>query len=286
MSRLEFRMARLRSSRVWTTRGDACAWANAVRAGDGVRAVEAFGLSSVAQAMRMCARWTVPTCSYHGLRAALMARVAAGSVEACLALIASCSPVGNYGALDARRCAESRDWRIYHALAQRLIAAPGAVRQSLRCWNRRCHTLDSTTIDLCLSLFDWAPFAPAGRHQVARCWTCAARSAFIYQRRQAARRGDRHPARGRRGLLRGSGLRGLRVCTRASAGAFFVTAPRRAWTRARVLGPSGPYPRRDRDQRVVTNGSTRQNYPTSATFIRSVHVRQTVFLTNNARCRR
>lgn len=54
-----------------------------------------------------------------------------------------------------------RDWRIYHALAMRLIARarnlygtdPLAVEL-----DSTVYALDSTTIDLCLSLFDWAPF--------------------------------------------------------------------------------------------------------------------------------
>ena len=54
-----------------------------------------------------------------------------------------------------------RDWRIYHALAQRLIArarslyanAPGILDIDVS-----VYALDATTIDLCLSLFEWAPF--------------------------------------------------------------------------------------------------------------------------------
>ena len=54
-----------------------------------------------------------------------------------------------------------RDWRIYHALALRLIVRardlytqdPTGVEL-----DATVYALDSTTIDLCLSLFDWAPF--------------------------------------------------------------------------------------------------------------------------------
>ena len=55
----------------------------------------------------------------------------------------------------------TRDWRIYADFAQRLI---GAARQlyadeplavQLR---QTVYALDATTIDLCLSLFPWAPF--------------------------------------------------------------------------------------------------------------------------------
>jgi transposase len=54
-----------------------------------------------------------------------------------------------------------RDWRIYHALAIRLIARArelylgDPVDVDL---DATVYALDSTTIDLCLSVFDWAPF--------------------------------------------------------------------------------------------------------------------------------
>jgi hypothetical protein len=54
-----------------------------------------------------------------------------------------------------------RDWRIYHALAQRLIARARtlyAQQPSVLELDASVYALDSTTIDLCLSLFDWAPF--------------------------------------------------------------------------------------------------------------------------------
>ncbi|MEW6684429.1 MAG: IS4 family transposase [Nitrospirota bacterium] len=54
-----------------------------------------------------------------------------------------------------------RDWRIYHALAQRLIARARALyarEPAVRDLDASVYALDSTTIDLCLSLFDWAPF--------------------------------------------------------------------------------------------------------------------------------
>ena len=54
-----------------------------------------------------------------------------------------------------------RDWRIYHALAQRLIARARALyahEPSVLDLEASVYALDSTTIDLCLSLFDWAPF--------------------------------------------------------------------------------------------------------------------------------
>ena len=54
-----------------------------------------------------------------------------------------------------------RDWRIYHALAQRLIARAKALyaeQPSMLELDASVYALDSTTIDLCLNLFDWAPF--------------------------------------------------------------------------------------------------------------------------------
>ena len=54
-----------------------------------------------------------------------------------------------------------RDWRIYQALAMRLI---GRARQLYvnepisSDLDVTVYALDATTIDLCLSLFDWAPF--------------------------------------------------------------------------------------------------------------------------------
>ena len=54
-----------------------------------------------------------------------------------------------------------RDWRIYHALAQRMIARARALyaqEPSVLDLDASVYALDSTTIDLCLSVFDWAPF--------------------------------------------------------------------------------------------------------------------------------
>ena len=54
-----------------------------------------------------------------------------------------------------------RDWRIYHALAMRLIAKARElyVKEPMSVdLDASVYALDSTTIDLCLSLFDWAPF--------------------------------------------------------------------------------------------------------------------------------
>ena len=58
-----------------------------------------------------------------------------------------------------------RDWRIYHGLAQRLIVRARALYAKETAapaidlgFDVSVYALDSTTIDLCLALFDWAPF--------------------------------------------------------------------------------------------------------------------------------
>jgi hypothetical protein len=54
-----------------------------------------------------------------------------------------------------------RDWRIYHALAQRLIARARSLyarESSVLELDASVYALDSTTIDLCLSLFGWTSF--------------------------------------------------------------------------------------------------------------------------------
>ena len=59
---------------------------------------------------------------------------------------------------------ESRDWRIYADFAQVLIriARPLYARDPIGVdLDQSLYALDSTTIDLCLSLFPWAKFPPA-----------------------------------------------------------------------------------------------------------------------------
>jgi hypothetical protein len=54
-----------------------------------------------------------------------------------------------------------RDWRIYHSLAMHLILRARrlyATEQPIPGLDATVYALDSTTIDLCLNLFDWAPF--------------------------------------------------------------------------------------------------------------------------------
>jgi transposase len=89
-------------------------------------------------------------------------------IEVCLA--ANQSKLFHMGlkALPARStlsdALNQRDWRIYHALAQRLIVRARALyaqEPSVLEIDASVYALDSTTIDLCLSLFEWAPFRSA-----------------------------------------------------------------------------------------------------------------------------
>lgn len=54
-----------------------------------------------------------------------------------------------------------RDWRIYHELAMQLISRARKLYSKEKLdveLDATIYALDSTTIDLCLNLFDWAPF--------------------------------------------------------------------------------------------------------------------------------
>lgn len=86
-------------------------------------------------------------------------------IETCLAAQASklyhmglSAPIRRSTLADAN---ERRDWRIYADFAQRLIVqartlyAAESIGVEL---SNTAYALDSTTIDLCLSLFPWAPF--------------------------------------------------------------------------------------------------------------------------------
>jgi hypothetical protein len=86
-----------------------------------------------------------------------------------------------------------RGWRIYADFAQHLIgiarelyideALPGLEGLDT------VYALDSSTIDLCLSVFSWAPFrSTKERHQVAHATRSARQHSVVYlhQRRQNA----------------------------------------------------------------------------------------------------
>ena len=86
-------------------------------------------------------------------------------IEACL--IANQGKLYHMGlkAVPARstlsEALNQRDWRIYHELATRLIVRARALYANDPLsidLDATVYALDATTIDLCLSLFDWAPF--------------------------------------------------------------------------------------------------------------------------------
>ncbi len=86
-------------------------------------------------------------------------------IEACLSAQTSKlyhmgikEPISRSTLADAN---ESRDWRIYADFAQRLISQARKLyaNESLGVeLSNTVYALDSTTIDLCLSMFPWAPF--------------------------------------------------------------------------------------------------------------------------------
>lgn len=86
-------------------------------------------------------------------------------IEACLSAqldklyhVGIRSPIKRSTLADAN---ERRDWRIYAEFAQRLIAQARKLYAEEELGvdlSNTVYALDSTTIDLCLSLFPWAPF--------------------------------------------------------------------------------------------------------------------------------
>ena len=97
--------------------------------------------------------------------AQLTGRESLRDIEACLAARSAKlyhsgfrSPVRRSTLADAN---ERRDWRIYADFSQRLIVQPRALYANELFemeLNETAYALDSTTIDLCLSIFPWATF--------------------------------------------------------------------------------------------------------------------------------
>src|SRR5664280_2681086 len=140
-----------------------------------------------------------------------------------------------------------RDWRIYHALAVRLISHARvlyAQDPSVRGRDASVYALDSTTIDLCLSLFDWAPFRSTKAAIKLHNPAGPARrdsSVHSHQRRQAARcqRSGHSSCGGGQFLHHGPGLSGLRALVRDASGRSLLHHPRQArhGCAARVFAP-------------------------------------------------
>ena len=188
-----------------------------------------------------------------------------------------------------------RDWRIYQALALRLISHARALYAedpSVMGIDASVYALDSTTIDLCLSLFDWAPFrstkAAIKLHTLLDLR--GAIPAFIH-----ISDGKLHDVNMLDILLVEAGsfyimdrgyLDFVRLYAIDQAGAFFVTRAKENMDARRVY--SHPADRASGiicDQRVMLNGFySAENYPDHLRRIR-FHDPETgktlVFLTNN-----
>jgi Domain of unknown function (DUF4372)/Transposase DDE domain len=188
-----------------------------------------------------------------------------------------------------------RDWRIYHALAQRLIARARALyanAPSVLELDASVYALDATTIDLCLSLFDWAPFrstkAAIKLHTLLDLR--GAIPAFIH-----ISDGTLHDVNvldllaleaGAFYLMDRGYLDFARLYTLHQAGAFFVTRAKSSIDARRVY--SAPVERTIGvicDQRVMLNGHySAKNYPEHLRRIRFKDPesgKTLVFLTNN-----
>jgi hypothetical protein len=190
-----------------------------------------------------------------------------------------------------------RDWRIYHALAQRLMVRARALYAqdpSVLDLDATVYALDSTTIDLCLSLFDWAPLcstkAAIKLHTLLDLR--GAIPAFIH-----VSAGQVHDVNVLDLLPLEAGAfyvmdRGYVDFTRLyamhQAGAFFVTRAKRGMDARRVY--STPTDRGRGvicDQRVMLNGFyAAQHYPAHLRRIRfndPASGKTLVFLTNDTR---
>ena len=190
-----------------------------------------------------------------------------------------------------------RDWRIYHALAQRLMVRARALYAhdpSVLDLDATVYALDSTTIDLCLSLFDWAPLCStkAGIKLHTLLDLRGAIPAFIH-----VSGGQLHDVNVLDLLSIEAGAfyvmdRGYvdfaRLYAMHQAGAFFVTRAKRGMDARRVY--STPTDRGSGvicDQRVMLNGFyAAQHYPTHLRRIRFTDPasgKTLVFLTNDTR---
>jgi hypothetical protein len=188
-----------------------------------------------------------------------------------------------------------RDWRIYHALAQRLIAHARVLYAddaSVLDLDTSVYALDSTTIDLCLSLFDWAPFrstkAAIKLHTLLDLR--GAIPAFIHisdGKLHDVNVLDILPVEGGCFYIMDRGYLDFeRLYDLHQKGAFFVTRAKQGMDAHRVY--SRPVDRKSGiicDQRIMLNGYySAKNYPEHLRRIR-FHDPETgktlVFLTNN-----
>jgi Transposase DDE domain/Domain of unknown function (DUF4372) len=187
-----------------------------------------------------------------------------------------------------------RDWRIYQALAQRLISRARALyaEDPLLDLDATIYALDATTVDLCLSLFEWAPFR-ANRAAIklhALLDLRGAIPAFLYisgGKLNEVNVLDILPIEAGSFYVMDRGyLDFRRLFAMHQAGAFFVTRARSAMNARRVYSAVA-----DRnsgvicDQRVMLNDrKTSKKYPEQIRRIRFKDPdsgKTLVFLTNN-----
>ena len=188
-----------------------------------------------------------------------------------------------------------RDWHIYHALAMRLIANARElyVKEPMSVdLDATVYALDSTTIDLCLSLFDWAPFrstkAAVKMHTLLDLR--GAIPAFIHV--SDGKLGDVNvldilPLEAGAFYIMDRGyLDFARLFKLHQSGAFFVTRAKRGMNARRVYSSAT-----DRasgvicDQRIALNGFyVRRDYPEHLRRVKfkdPASGKTLVFLTNN-----
>jgi hypothetical protein len=187
-----------------------------------------------------------------------------------------------------------RDWRIYEALALCLISRARALyaEDSVLDIDATIYALDATTVDLCLSLFEWAPFR-VGRAAVKLHTLLDLRGAipaFLYisgGRLNEINVLDFLPIEAGSFYVMDRGyLDFRRLFAMHQAGAFFVTCAKSDMDARRVYSDVAD---RNRgvicDQRVMFNGrSTSKKYPEQIRRIRFKDLesgKTLVFLTNN-----
>ena len=220
-------------------------------------------------------------------------------IEACLAANQAKLFHMGMGSTPARStlsdALNQRDWQIYHALALRLIARARALyadEPALLELDAAVYALDSTTIDLCLSLFAWAPFrstkAAIKLHTLLDLRGSI--PAFIH-----ISSGKLHDVNvldilpveaGSYYVMDRGYLDYERLYAMHQAGAFFVTRAKEAMDARRVY--SAPADRSNGvicDQRVMLNGFyAAQHYPEHLRRIRFKDLasgKSLLFLTNN-----
>ena len=187
-----------------------------------------------------------------------------------------------------------RDWRIYHALAQRLIVRARALyaQDPILELDASVYALDATTIDLCLSLFEWAPLrstkATIKLHTLLDL--LGAIPAFIHisdGKLHDVNVLDIVPVEAGAFYVMDRGYLDFeRLYTMHQAGAFFVTRAKAGMDAQRVY--SAPTDRASGvicDQRIKLNGFySAKNYPEHLRRVRFKDPesgKTLVFLTNN-----